>query len=79
MSHIETSGQDVSVGRNGTPLCTTTSKLQLKCTTTKLRTIRNGIEWKSDNYGIKPHPSRLVGRVQTQNQLVPHPHVEDKN
>ena len=26
----------------------------------------------------KPHPSRLVGGAQTQNRLVPHPHV-DKN
>ena len=27
----------------------------------------------------KPHPSRLVGRVDTWNELVQHPHVVDKN
>ena len=27
----------------------------------------------------KLHPSRLVRRVETQNKLVPHPHMVDKN
>ena len=27
----------------------------------------------------KPHPSRLVEGAQTQNRLVPHPYVVDKN
>ena len=44
-----------------------------------LRNIGNRVEWKSDNYGIKPHPSRLVGGTEMWNRLVPHPHVMDKN
>ena len=27
----------------------------------------------------KPHPSRLVGGVEMQNRLVPHPRMVDKN
>ena len=44
-----------------------------------LRNVRNQVEWKSDNYGIKPHPSRLVGGVETQNGLVSNPRVVDKD
>ena len=56
-----------------------------------LRTIRILVEGKSDDYEIKlngslttmelkkPHLSRLVGGVQTQSRLVPHPHAVDKN
>ena len=55
-----------------------------------LRTIRNWVEWKSENYKIKlnrnltttelkkPYPSRQVGGTQASNRLVPHPHVVDK-
>ena len=59
-------------------------KGKLRKITTKLgpslRTIRNQVEWKSHNYGIKETTSiHWVGRVETWNGLVPHPCAVDKN
>ena len=54
--------QDGGIGKHGSPLHTSTSKLQLKYRTTSLRTIRNQAEWKSDNYGIKETTSIETGR-----------------
>ena len=72
--------QDGATGRHGSPICTTTSKLQLKYRTTTLRTIRNQVEWKSGNYGIKETTSIQTGRRGTDmKQLVPHPCVIGKN
>ena len=62
-------GQDGSIGRHGSPLCTNASKLQLKYRTTitpnyqKLSwmgmwQLWNQVEWKSANYGIKETTSR---------------------
>ena len=44
------------------PPCTTTSKLQLNIKPPPLRTVRNWIEWKSDNYRIKEATSIQTGR-----------------
>ena len=52
---LETSMQDGDVGRHGSPLHTTTSKLLL-------RNIRNRMEWKSDNYRIEETTSIQTGR-----------------
>ena len=57
-----TSGKDSSIGRHDLPLRTTTSKLQLKYRTTKLKTIRNQVKWKSDEYRIKETTSIQTSR-----------------
>ena len=57
---LRTSGQKGSKGRHGSPLHTTTSKLQLKYRTTI--TVINRVEWKFDNYGIKETESIETGR-----------------
>ena len=45
-----------------------------------LRTIRNQVEWKSDNYRIKKTTYAKIGRRgQMQNGLVSQPHAVDKN
>ena len=54
--------QDGGIGKHGSPLHTSTSKLQLKYRTTSLRTISNWVEWKSDNYEIKETTSIQTGR-----------------
>ena len=54
-----TSGQDGTISRCGSSLHKTTSKLQVKYRTAII--VRNQVEWKSDNYGIKETTSiRLV-------------------
>ena len=55
----QTSGQD---DRHSSPLHTTIPKLQLKYRKPSLRTIRNRVEWKSDNYKIKETTSIETGR-----------------
>ena len=59
---LRTSGQDGSVGRHGLPPCTATSKSQLNYRTIILRTFKNQVEWKSDNYGIRETTSIQTGR-----------------
>ena len=54
--------QDGDVGRHGSPLCTTTSKSQLKSSTPSLRNVRNQVEWKADNYRIEETTSIQNGR-----------------
>ena len=68
----------------------TTWKLKLKYKPS-LRTIRDRVEWESNNYKTelngclttlelkKPHSSRLVGGARMWNGLVPHSHVAAKN
>ena len=55
-----TSGQDGGISKFSSPPCITMSKLQLHFRTT----IRNQVEWKSDNYGIKDTTSTLAGVAQ---------------
>ena len=56
------SGLDDGIGKTGLPSCTITSKLQVNYRTTITQTIRNRVEWKYDNYGIKETTSGRVGR-----------------
>ena len=50
-----------------------------------LRTVKNRVEWKSDKYRIQETTSIQTGKTiypggaETQNGLVPHPCVVDKN
>ena len=84
----QTSGQDGGVGKFGSPLCTTTAKLQKN-----YRTIAQNHQ-KIEQHGSptnnelkKPNSPKQVGRaegqkgrdVETWNGLVPHPHVVDIN
>ena len=57
---LRTSGQNGSKGRHGSPIGTTTSKLQLKYRT--IITAINRVEWKFDNHGIKETESIETGR-----------------
>ena len=59
---FETSGQDGSIGKHGSPPHTPTSKLQLNIEQPSLRTIRNGVELKCDNYRIKETTSIQTDR-----------------
>ena len=47
------SGQDSGLGKHGYSPHTTTSKLLLNIEQPSLRTVRNRVEWKSDNYQIQ--------------------------
>ena len=77
---LRTSGQDGSVGRHGLPPCTATSKSQLNYRTIILRTFKNQVEWKSDNYGNKQTTPIQTGRRDRDVKWSgPHPHVVDKN
>ena len=71
---LSASSQDGNVGRHGSPLLKTTTKLQLKYRTTITQNIRNWVEWKSDTAELKkPHPSRLVGGGMDMEQFGPTP------
>ena len=59
---LETSSQDGSIGGHGSPLHTTTSKLQLKLQQPSLRTIRNEVKQEPQNYRIKEITSIQIGR-----------------
>ena len=83
---VEKAGEGSSVlrggtGRHGSPLCTTTSKLQLKYRTTITQNHQKSrlILSLTTTELKKPHPTRLVGGAHMQSRLVFHPHVVDKN
>ena len=63
-----TSGQDGDIGKQGLPPHTTTSKLQLKYRTS-LITVRNQVEWKSNNYRTKETTSIPTGRQGRDNEM----------
>ena len=56
-----TSSQDGSIGRHGSLLHSTTSQLQGNIEQPPLRTIRNRVEWKPDNYRTKETTSTQTG------------------
>ena len=73
-----TSGQDSTISRCGSSLHKTTSKLQVKYRTAII--VRNQVEWKSDNYGIKETTPFQTGRKGREVEWAdPHSHVVDKN
>ena len=57
MSGMEKKVYSGSVGKHGSPLHTTTPKLQLICRTT---IIQNCQKWKSYNYGIKKKQNKNI-------------------
>ena len=65
--HMPASCQDGSIGRHGSPLSTTTSKLQLKYRTT---ISQKQVEWKSDNYRSKETTTIQTGRRGTDMEYV---------
>ena len=70
-----TCGKGGGLGKHGSPPQTTTSKLLLNYRIT----IRNQVEWKSDNYGIKENTSIQTGRRGRDLEgLAPYPHVVAK-
>ena len=80
LTSVGTFTQDGDIDKHSSPPPTTTLKLQLKYRTTFTQTVRNQVEWKSDNYRIKETTSVHTGRgAEMWKGLVPHPHVVDEN